>query len=300
MINKLVHSFWSEPYRESNFRVNGGFKNNYYFLLSSILSFFSFKKSIKNSIFELVTDDYGKFMLVDELGLPYDSVDIRLNNVKADSEIWSIGKLHAFQQNEPFLHVDFDAFLFKPLSEEYLNSKIIVANNESNYEIYNNIVNQVKVGVKVHDNIYKAVFNQFDKTKTVNSYNMGVFGGSDIKTIKEYTEKSLKMYELNKKWLAHTNRTGITCFIEQIYLAYYLAEKNIDPTFLLKGNWYNAVEHNTDAVEKGFTHLVSEAKRNQVVLQLLETRVQKDYPEYFEKLQGIKQKSIQVYDLKIK
>lgn len=300
MINKFVHSFWTEPYRESNFRVNGGFKNKYYFLLSSVLSFFSFKKTIPDSTFVLVTDDYGKHMLIDELGLPYDDIDLRLNNVKADVEIWSIGKLYAFQQDQPFLHVDFDAFMFKPFSSELLNSKIVVANNEKNYAIYNLIIEQVKAGVKVHDNVYKQIFSDYAKTNTVNSLNMGVFGGTDLKTIKEYTEKSLKMYDLNRKWLVNTNRSGVTCFIEQIYLAYFLAEKNIEPNFLLKGNWYSAVEHIVDAEEKGFTHLVGEAKRNQMVLQLLEERVKRDYPEYFEKLQKIKQQSIEVYDLKIK
>lgn len=300
MIQTVVHSFWTEPYRASNFRINGGFKNKYYFLLSAVLSYFSFKKSIPNSTFELVTDDLGKIMLIDELGLEYDDVSLRLNGVKADSDVWSIGKLYAYQQTKPFLHVDFDAYMFKPFSEELLHEKIVAANDETNYTIYNNIISQFKAGIKVHDNIYRKVFKDFVETQKVNSINMGVFGGNDIKTILEYTDKSLKMYDLNKKWLTYSNRAGLTCFIEQIYLTYFLQEKKITPKFLLQGNWNNAHEHNEDAYKKGFTHLVSESKRNQVILNLLEGRVKREYPEYFEKLQPIKKRLIEIYDLKIK
>jgi hypothetical protein len=300
MIKTLVHSFWTEPYRVSNYRINGGFKNKYYFLLSSVLSYHSFKEAMPNSVFELVTDDLGKTLLVDELGLEYDDVNLKLNDVKADSDVWSIGKLYAFQQRKPFLHVDFDAYLFKPLTEKFLTAKIVAANDESNYTIYNNIIAQLKSGVKVYDNVYKQAFHDFNQKQSVNSINMGVFGGTDIRTINEYAEKSLKMYDLNKKWLSKSNRSGLTCFVEQIYLRYYLQEKGIKPTFLLEGNWNNAKEHNEDAAEKGFTHLVSESKRNKEILNLLENRVKKDYPVYYEKLQKVKNQSIEIYDLKIK
>ena len=130
---------------------------------------------------------------------------------------------------------------------------------------------------------------------------MGVFGGNNVNLINEYCERSLKLYEINKRGFSQINRSGITCIIEQAYLAYFLREKNITPTYLLDHNWIsNVVEHINDAHNKGFTHLVAESKRNTEVLFLLENRVKQDHPEYFEKLQTLKNKSIQIYDLKIK
>jgi heat shock protein HspQ len=300
-MTQLIHSLWTAPYQESPYRINGGFKNKYYFLLSATLSFFSFKKNVPNSKFKLVTDDIGVSMLIDELGLPYDEVDLKLNNVKLDSDIWSIGKLHAFQQTKPFLHVDFDAFLFKPISKKILEAKIAVCNDEENYKIYNNIIIQFKSGVKIYDTIYRNILKDFNERNFVSSYNMGIFGGNDLTLINEYAERSLKLYKLNSKSLQSVNRAGITCVVEQIYLAYFLKDKKIKPTFFLKNNWIdNVALHISDAHEKGFTHLVSESKRNQEILTMLENRVQREQPKYFEKLQEIKKKSIEIYDLIIK
>src|SRR5258708_5051285 len=162
-MTQLIHSLWTAPYKESVFRLNGGFKNKYYFLLSATLSFFSFKKNVPNAKFKLVTDDIGASMLIDELGLPYDEVDLKLNDVKAESDIWSVGKLHAFQQNEPFLHVDFDAYLFKPISKEILNGKIVVCNSEENYRIYNNILSEFKIGMRIHDSIYREIVKDYNE-----------------------------------------------------------------------------------------------------------------------------------------
>jgi hypothetical protein len=77
-------------------------------------------------------------------------------------------------------------------------------------------------------------------------------------------------------------------------------EKKVKPSCFIKGNWMDASDHIADANKKGFTHLVSESKRNNHILNLLEQRVKKDYPDYFEKLQEVKKRSIEVYDLKIK
>lgn len=300
-MKKLVHSLWTQPYLSSNFRVNGGYKNQYYFFLSAVLSFHSFKKSIPNSKFELVTDDYGKQLLVDELGLPYDSVDLKLNNVMANNDVWSIGKLHAFQQDEPFLHVDFDAYLFKPLSDKFLNADVIVCNDENDYPIYNNSINQIVGDVIISDNIYKNVFNDYELKNSVCSYNMGIFGGNNVKLIKEYSERSLKMFELNKYSFLMGNNPALTCFIEQIYLAYFLKEKNVLPDCLLEYNWiHNQKEHIKSASNVGFTHLVAESKKNSEILKSLENRVKEDHPEYFQKLQILKNRCLEIYDLKIK
>lgn len=247
-MTQLIHSLWTAPYKESFFRINGGFKNKYYFLLSATLSYFSFKKNVPSSKFKLVTDDIGAEMLIDELGLPYDMVDLKLNDIKADTDIWSIGKLHAFQQTEPFLHVDFDAFLFKPIAQEILDAKVVICNNEENYKIYNNIMPQFKLGTKVFDSTYRSIIKDFNERDKVHSHNMGIFGGNDLATINDYAERSLKMYLLNSKSLQQVNRAGITCVVEQIYLAYFLNEKKIIPTSLLKHNWNeNVVAHIKDA-----------------------------------------------------
>jgi Family of unknown function (DUF6734) len=61
----------------------------------------------------LVTDDDAR-LLVDGLGLEFDSVSLALNELAGhDPSWWTAGKLVAIsEQDEPFVHLDTDVFLW--------------------------------------------------------------------------------------------------------------------------------------------------------------------------------------------
>src|SRR5689334_17471879 len=117
---KIVQSFWSRPSLHSNTvlvdaRFNGGWPHrlvNYYSWAFSCLQLCKFYKEV-----ELVTDDWGKELLVNKLGLPYTKVSLALNEIDGfDQGLWVLGKICAYRcQEEPFLHIDHDVFLWKEL-----------------------------------------------------------------------------------------------------------------------------------------------------------------------------------------
>ena len=66
-------------------------------------------------------------MLVDELRLPFVHVHTELNALREqDPGWWALGKLHTYGlQTEPFVHVDYDAFMWLPLPEQLLHADVI-------------------------------------------------------------------------------------------------------------------------------------------------------------------------------
>lgn len=122
---RIVHSFFSEPAQFTNWVAPGSLFRS--FALSCLLA----KKNAGN--IHLVTDDLGKAILIDFLELPYDSVDLSLNEFSGryDKEFWALGKLKAYQiQQEPFIHIDGDLFLLKPLPDTVARSRITVQSPE--------------------------------------------------------------------------------------------------------------------------------------------------------------------------
>src|SRR5260370_31176140 len=75
----------------------------------------------------LITDAHGKRLLVDQLGLSFTEVSTELDRLKDVSiDWWAIGKLVAYSlQDRPFLHIDSDVFLWKPLPAHLESAPVI-------------------------------------------------------------------------------------------------------------------------------------------------------------------------------
>ena len=99
---KLVHSFYSKPYLQTN---SISWAENRSIFESQALSLFqAMKHGFENT--ELVTDDFGKHLLIDILNLPYRSVKTDIQEIydKYNTKLWVVGKMKAYQiQEEPFL-----------------------------------------------------------------------------------------------------------------------------------------------------------------------------------------------------
>lgn len=84
-----------------------------YHLMSWALSCLQLKK-IYNQV-DLYCNDEAANLLVDELNLPYNNIQRSHNTLHIiDERLWALPKIYTYSlQNEPFLHVDGDVFLFK-------------------------------------------------------------------------------------------------------------------------------------------------------------------------------------------
>lgn len=117
---KIYHSFWDLGYKNLD-------SNLYAMHKLSVLT------ALKNyGNITLITTPKGKEFLKD---IPYTNIELFEEEIPSNfSRVWTMSKLFAFKQiankNEPFLHIDYDVFLFKKLPEYFINGQIVCQNIE--------------------------------------------------------------------------------------------------------------------------------------------------------------------------
>lgn len=221
------------------------------------ISAYYLKKNFKNV--NLITDSISKKYFED---IPWDSITTELDIVPEDyPSVWSLSKLYAYKiitnKNEPFIHVDNDVILWKGLDENFLKSEVFAQSPENaeayKYEpekLYNNCPN---LYVLENKNLQTA-------------YNVGIFGGTNISFIKEYSEQSIKFVEdlINRKfWQEYNGYTfhwakAVTA--EQWFLGALAEHNNVKINALFPNHGWPTPE---EAKAKYYTHMMSK-KESQI------------------------------------
>lgn len=121
-----VHSLFTEPVNLNRWPTVDSFFRA--FALSAVLA------ERHMGAIELVTDSYGAELLAEAMRLPYRRVSTTLNAMhgRYHPEFWTLGKIAAYaEQTKPFVHIDGDWFMLKPLSPEVLNAPIAYQSKEA-------------------------------------------------------------------------------------------------------------------------------------------------------------------------
>jgi hypothetical protein len=250
----FYHSFWEFGYNKMDENLHN-------------LHELSLRCCLKNhGNIHLITTPKGKEFLGD---LPYTSIEIFENEIDPKySRFWALSKIYAFGQiakkQKPFIHLDYDVFLFKPLPEKILNSRVCAQEIEVEkiQKVY-----EIEKFNKVCNNKYLMENNKSDC-----AYNTGIFGGDDLEFIKFYVEEVLKLVEdpenfdlFDKEYFNRGVR--LSTILEQYYLAICVSHLNIDVGVLFKHpNEYDK------ALEIGYTHLMG-AKNSQKVLKAVKDKI---------------------------
>jgi hypothetical protein len=244
---KMYHSFWEKGYRNID-------ENLYNMHKLSVLAALKSHGNI-----HLITTEWGKNFLGN---LPYTSIELFEENINPDySRVWAISKLYAYKQiikkGEPFLHIDYDVFLFKTLPIRIINGGIICQQLEGEELISNTYY--------LHD------FENHCKNKYLynpvvrHAYNTGIFGGNDLKSISFYLNQAFKLLfdkENEYYWLHLNSATYLTytLVIEQYWLSQCLFYLNLTPTLI-----FDTYMTEDIAKELGYTHLM--AAKNDIYIQ---------------------------------
>jgi hypothetical protein len=210
---KAVWSLWTLPYRHHNL---SRWLSQKYEWLSWILSVETYQQHFNKST--LYTDDAGAKILIDELGLEFSYVSTCLNSLKSeDPSLWALGKIYTYQlQTEPFVHIDSDVFLWKPLPKRLLEASLFAQNEEPFDEwdggwyqpsIVEACIESIEGGwIPTEWKWYREVHAEKQK-----GICCGIFGGNAIDFITYYAKKALKMVSQfqNKKallWLPNKDK----------------------------------------------------------------------------------------------
>ena len=263
------------------FEYPAGWAAPEYNLMSWTLSCLQLSKYYKNTI--LYSDYASARVLIDELKLPYTSVRCELDQLnKFNSQLWALPKIFAYsKQEEPFLHVDADVFIWKPFEDSLMSSGLIAQNLELVNDYYENIIRSLDGNLKYFP---KEVLNEMKPSAKFFAYNAGIMGGSDLGFFREYTSKALEFINRNTSYFNLIDVSDFNVVFEQ-YLFYGMVKdkgKIVGVLFseILEdypnfGDFFE-VPHN-----KQYLHLLGLYKQHKPAYEQMANRLRLDYPEYY-------------------
>jgi hypothetical protein len=286
---KIVQSLWSKPGQKneatkfSDMNKCGWLdkKYNYYSWALSALQFKKFYEKV-----ELVTDKDGYDLLINRMKLPYTDVKVVLDDLNDyHPDLFALGKVYAYGiQDEPFIHVDADIYIWGKFSEQLEKSSLLCQHKEHG---------------KFHSDFYTGIFMEmascFDfypevLDKSINKYgniisvNAGIIGGQNYEFFKGYTEK---VFEFVNRNIKHLNKIDVrlsNTVFEQFFF-HALAEEQgetINYFFEEFVFFWNAIADFTGVPDKiKYIHTCGALKHDKHIVDALEYRLQADYPEVY-------------------
>ncbi len=218
----LIQSYFNKTITCNNMNYSGGYMSATINWLSMAYSCLLLKKyhPTDNLIF------YGNEDMVRILGdlfqLPYDDYKIIEANDEFSTWFYCWPKILTYEaQQNPFIHVDIDIFMWDTLPSSLMEAPLIAQHLENDSTFYLNVYNQMK-----EDNICFPDFMEvcYDNN-VINSYNAGLLGGHDLAFFQEYVWEIRKFLELNKSQIALSERKFLYNVIFEQWLFYGLTRK---------------------------------------------------------------------------
>jgi hypothetical protein len=295
---RSVWSFWSRP-----FGANAGWAwhSPFHHLLAWGLSLSCARRYYPDTV--LVTDRAGKKLLVDTLGLQFDSVSTELECLRtADPAWWALGKLMAYSlQDRPFVHIDTDVFLWKPLPPE-VESAPVLAQCPEYFHRHSGRGGIDMTAVFSGHGLPLPIEWEWANSREdtfVREENCGILGGCRIDFLRHYSQTAVNLilHPQNAPvldGLPHKSNVAI----EQFFLAACLdfhrhradsPYRGVRVKYLFP-SWDDAVNPNC-STRAGFTHLLGGSKSSPAVARRLEERTKREDPGYFRLCQRVAAKA---------
>lgn len=223
---KIIQTFWTGPATPNGnlLNIKGGWMAAEYHWMSWALSCLQLKKLYGEV--ELITDDLGKKILIDTLGLPYTHVSTvlegKLNNYPP--ELWSLAKIVAFaEQQAPFLHFDGDFFIWQPVEPRIMEAAIVAQNLEENLSYYRDMMKDMeKQGWRM-----PPVLAGVSQSPMIYAANTGIFGGHQLDFVKAYCQNAFDFINSNTDIIPKTKKNQLNFIFEQCLLYYFAQQEGV-------------------------------------------------------------------------
>ncbi|HWG19548.1 MAG TPA: DUF6734 family protein [Terracidiphilus sp.] len=280
---RAVWSFWSKPFKAYKGRI---WREPRHHLLAWGLSLRLARTHFAST--QLVTDTPGKALLVDELGLEFNHVSTELDCLHdADPGWWALGKLVAYTlQDQPFVHLDTDVFLWKALPAPLLAAPVLAQCPEQHP------LEDAWCGPRHIEWLFERhglslpVEWQWASSRSTNSFreeNCGIVGGNRVDFLRHFAQTAIRLVcdpAHRALWAELPDKSGFNMLLEQFLLAACIDYHRIDPHSPYRGvhirylfpTWSEAFNPHA-ASRSGFTHLLGDAKNNPGLMARLEQRV---------------------------
>ena len=293
---RAVWSFWSKPFLTYYGRI---WSKPLHHLLAWGLSFRAAARHYSDTM--LVTDRFGRRLLIDQLGLPFVHVSTGLEVLQhIDPGWWALGKLLACGlQNRPFVHLDNDVFLWKALPRELTESPVIAQCPYSftcNDPYFRPQEIELAFAQESLELPTEWIWARTNRTHFP-AANGGILGGSDVEFLRYYAQSALELIlkpENVPAWSRIADKQWPYVLIEEFFLIAcvdYHASQATSPYRGVRAryvfpSWGHAYDPKR-AARVGFTHLIGGAKSHPSVGHRLEDRVRREDPAYFRRCEKV-------------
>jgi Family of unknown function (DUF6734) len=290
---RAVWSFWSKPFDAGH---GWRWRAPVHHLLAWGLSLRLAQSHYPQT--SLITDTPGRRLLVEQLGLEFTHMSTELDRL-ADAEpaLWTLGKLVAYSlQDEPFVHLDGDVFLWRPLPDWIINSPVFAQSPEDFHAV------DAPDGPRpIEDAFARAgvslpaewVWARSLGGRRFREANCGILGGTNAGFLRHYAALALDL-ALNPlhapAWAAIADPGAMNTAIEQFFLLACLGYHRFNPESPYRGVsvrylFPSAAEAYSpeNAARVGYTHLLGPAKQNEYVTSRLAERVCAEDPDFYER-----------------
>jgi hypothetical protein len=290
---RAVWSFWSRPMEAY---LHGAWAGEAHHLMSWVLSFELARAHYPRTA--LVTDGPGARLLVDGLGLEFGEVSTELDALaETDPGWWALGKLHAYRaQDEPFVHLDSDVFLWEPLPAAVAGADLFTQNPEpiEGRRSYYDPDALDQALAKAGGGWLPEEWRWFRHSGVpLRGDCCGFFGANRVDFVKHYASQAIRMVEEpanQRAWAALYPKDPYAVLYEQYLLSacheYHARVPGSPFGALTMGYLFDSLEHAMTpgvGAAAGYTHLIAGAKANAAVAARLEARVMRDYPARYER-----------------
>ena len=280
---RAVWSLWTLPYRLRN---RWPWRTSRQHSLSWILSVEAARPHFGETA--LYTDDEGAALLIDGLGIPFDYVSTALNELDdQDPDWWMLGKLHTYRlQREPFVHMDSDVYLWKPLPQRLLTAPVLAQSPDHTrwlpwYDAEfceSTIRSQGDGWIPIEWCWYRAT------AATQQAACCGIVGGNDLDFLQRYASTVIGILESPRNRSAFgrlSDKKTYNPFFEQYLLCACAAFHGVRIEYLFESA--DAPFFPGRAAELGYTHLIAGAKSDPEIAGRLEQRIARDFPARYER-----------------
>ena len=153
---KIIQSFWSAG--KDVYADGFGWKHPELHFMSWALSCLSLREHYDDVT--LYTDSAGYDVLINKLRLPYTRVEVCFDNLKCLPRYWGYTKILAYaRQSEPFVYIDSDIYLPRPLPKRLERAALVAQNREYGTAYYKSMTNDMlsRPGLRIPPELYDGV-----------------------------------------------------------------------------------------------------------------------------------------------
>jgi hypothetical protein len=303
---KIIQTFWTGNFEGTDYlNFTSGWSSPEYHWISWALSCLSLRRCYDQV--ELFTDMAGKNVLIDIMGLPYTKVHIVFDeSFKVRPELFSLAKIKTYGlQNEPFIHVDGDIYIWKPFPERLISGGLIASNLEKNLFFNREILEAV------HKHFGLIPYHLVDVHNKPDIYacNAGILGGNNLKIIRKYCNLANSFIQDNLNDLDKVNVGNLNWMIEQISLYYLALQEDVPVSYLIEKPVTNPLYEDfwrfSDVPFVDLVHPVGGCKREAYVLRHLSRRLRLEFPTFYYRIineflkRNFKLDSLSYYNLNV-